>query len=111
MLVAADLDESSALSRIELEEARAMARVARMRAAGSLFDADLDRACESMPDEPPAQIAPSSSWRVSPPVTATARMVTTTRTVTRAHAERRPTCPSASRSGRRPTALRRIPLR
>ncbi len=45
MLVAADLDESSALSRIELEEARAMARVARMRAAGSLFDADLDRAC------------------------------------------------------------------
>jgi outer membrane protein TolC len=45
VLVAADLDESSALSRIDLDEARAMARIAKMRAAESLFEANLDHAC------------------------------------------------------------------
>lgn len=39
------LAESASLSRIDADEARALARIAKMRARGSLFDPALDRAC------------------------------------------------------------------
>ncbi|MBK6517669.1 MAG: TolC family protein [Polyangiaceae bacterium] len=45
VLAAAALAESTALAKIDTDEARALARIAKMRASGSLFDAALDRAC------------------------------------------------------------------
>ncbi len=42
---ASALAESAALSRVDAEEARALARIAKMRALGSLFNAALDGAC------------------------------------------------------------------
>ncbi len=42
---ASALAEAAALTRIDAEEARALARIAKMRALGSLFDPALDRAC------------------------------------------------------------------
>ncbi len=45
VLTALQAAEASELGRLDVEEARALARLARMRARGSLFDADLDRAC------------------------------------------------------------------
>ncbi|NUP07707.1 MAG: TolC family protein [Polyangiaceae bacterium] len=45
LLAARALVEAAALSAVDAEEARALARVAKMRALGSLLDADLDAAC------------------------------------------------------------------
>lgn len=45
LLAAHQTNEASELSAIELAEARALARIQGMRAAGSLFDAELDRVC------------------------------------------------------------------
>lgn len=45
IIVASALVESSALARIDLEETRALARIAKMRAAGSLMSRDLDVLC------------------------------------------------------------------
>ncbi|MBL8739472.1 MAG: TolC family protein [Myxococcales bacterium] len=45
LAAASALAESAALARIDAEEARALARIAKMRAVGSLFDPALDRVC------------------------------------------------------------------
>ena len=45
LLSAHQTSEAAELSAIDVAEANALARIQRMRAAGSLFDAELDRTC------------------------------------------------------------------
>jgi outer membrane protein TolC len=47
LLASSGLVESSALAAVDIEEARALARIAKMRAAGSLMNRDLDAICSA----------------------------------------------------------------